>query len=234
MLCAVGPERGLRLITRAQWDTILEAAKCSILDTLSNASCDSYVLSESSLFVYSHKMILKTCGTTTLLRCLDLLVEATKVSEQGRAGQQQDGGGGRPIAAAASGTSTSCLCAVSPTPMPHVSLPLYLLPHLCSFAQALGMKVEWLAYTRKDFIFPTVQKFPHRDPNEEVNYLKERYPEGHAFVMGPLTGDHWFVFVADYLDRSTDNCVDRTLDVSAGGMREERRRWLPVRRRKEA
>lgn len=77
------------------------------------------------------------------------------------------------------------------------------------------MAVEWLAYTRKDFLFPSVQKFPHRDPNEETAYLKQHFPAGHAFVMGPLTGDHWFVFVADYLDRPTTECVDRTLDVSA-------------------
>jgi hypothetical protein len=28
--------------------------------------------------------------------------------------------------------------------------------------------MEWLAYTRKDFQFPHVQMFPHRDPAEEV------------------------------------------------------------------
>lgn len=78
---------------------------------MSNGSCDSYVLSESSLFVYSHKMILKTCGTTTLLMALEPLIAA---------------------------------------------------------ARALGMSLEWLAYTRKDFTFPLVQKFPHRDPLEEV------------------------------------------------------------------
>lgn len=31
------------------------------------------------------------------------------------------------------------------------------------------MKVEWVAYTRKNFNFPEVQKFPHRDPQEEVS-----------------------------------------------------------------
>jgi S-adenosylmethionine decarboxylase len=75
----VGPERGLRQITRPQWDAILQEARCTILDSLSNDKVDSYVLSESSLFVYSHKMILKTCGTTTLLRCIDMLLEIAKV-----------------------------------------------------------------------------------------------------------------------------------------------------------
>jgi len=34
------------------------------------------------------------------------------------------------------------------------------------------MKVEWVAYTRKNFNFPEVQKFPHRDPQEEVSRIK--------------------------------------------------------------
>jgi Adenosylmethionine decarboxylase len=75
------------------------------------------------------------------------------------------------------------------------------------------MEVEWVAYTRKDFQFPLVQKFPHRDPNEESVFLKKFFPEGDAYVLGPLTGDHWFVYVADYVDRPTEQCVDRTLNL---------------------
>lgn len=159
----LGPARGLRTICKEQWSTILEAARCSILASMSNDYVDSYVLSESSLFVYSHKMILKTCGTTTLLMALDSLLPVTT---------------------------------------------------------AIGMKVEWIAYTRKDFQFPQRQQFPHRDPNEESNFLMERFPEGSAYIMGPITGDHWFVFVADYVDRSTDACVDRTLDMMMFGLDE--------------
>ncbi|MCE7766557.1 hypothetical protein GQL56_28420, partial [Pseudomonas putida] len=48
-------------------DEILGPAECTRVDSLSNDDVDSYVLSESSLFVYSYKIIIKTCGTTKLL-----------------------------------------------------------------------------------------------------------------------------------------------------------------------
>ncbi|PWA53753.1 S-adenosylmethionine decarboxylase proenzyme [Artemisia annua] len=59
--------KGLRSLTKAQLDEILGPAECTIVDNLSNDYVDSYVLSESSLFVYSYKIIIKTCGTTKLL-----------------------------------------------------------------------------------------------------------------------------------------------------------------------
>ncbi|ESQ32932.1 hypothetical protein EUTSA_v10004463mg [Eutrema salsugineum] len=59
--------KGLRALTKAQLDEILTPAACSIVSSLSNSFVDSYVLSESSLFVYPYKIIIKTCGTTKLL-----------------------------------------------------------------------------------------------------------------------------------------------------------------------
>eukprot|EP00904_Undaria_pinnatifida_P009011 jgi/Undpi1/523/HiC_scaffold_10.g03987.m1 len=64
----VGHENGLRAIRREQWDAILKQAQCHIMHHRGNEWFDSYVLSESSLFVYKSKVVLKTCGTTALLR----------------------------------------------------------------------------------------------------------------------------------------------------------------------
>lgn len=80
----IDPEgKGLRSLTKQQLDEILGPAECTIVDSLSNEHLDSYVLSESSLFVYPYKIIIKTCGTTKLLRSIPpilKLAEATSLS----------------------------------------------------------------------------------------------------------------------------------------------------------
>ncbi|XP_068648070.1 S-adenosylmethionine decarboxylase proenzyme-like [Aristolochia californica] len=70
--------RGLRVLSRSELDSILDAARCTIVDELSNKEFDSYVLSESSLFVYPHKMILKTCGTTKLLDAIPAILQLSE------------------------------------------------------------------------------------------------------------------------------------------------------------
>ncbi|XP_043689267.1 S-adenosylmethionine decarboxylase proenzyme-like [Telopea speciosissima] len=67
--------KGLRNLTKTQLDEILTPAECTIVASLSNADVDSYVLSESSLFVYAYKIIIKTCGTTKLLLSIPPILE---------------------------------------------------------------------------------------------------------------------------------------------------------------
>lgn len=138
---------GLRKLTREQLDEICSKAKCSILSKKSNHHMDAYVLSESSLFVYDLRLIMKTCGTTTLLCCLSTIF---------------------------------------------------------TFAGELNMELAWLGYSRKNFLFPSAQIWPHANFGEEIRYINShknllQHLNGSGHILGPVTGDHWFVYVAENL-----------------------------------
>lgn len=65
---------GLRRLSQQQVNDLLKLAECTIVSELHNSLFDSYVLSESSLFIYPYKIIIKTCGRTQLLKCISLLL----------------------------------------------------------------------------------------------------------------------------------------------------------------
>ena len=173
-LPGAGDIRGCRGLTRAQLDCILEEARCTILSRMSNAHLDAYVLRESSLFVYAHKVVVKTCGRTTLLRCLRRLVQEA--------------------------TST------------------------------LGLQLEWVGYSRKNYCFPDDQVAPHGCFEDELRYLKahqgdaEKVFDGSGYVLGPLTGDHWFVYVSDQCERPASSATERTVNVMMFDLPEDVRR----------
>lgn len=67
-----------------QWSAILQHASCSILSKIScgdcakkksRRGCTAFVLSESSLFVYDRRIVLKTCGQTSPIHVLPSLFE---------------------------------------------------------------------------------------------------------------------------------------------------------------
>lgn len=157
-----GQKSGFRTLPRRDLDNICTKARCTILSSMSNNYLDAYVLSESSLFVYNYMVVIKTCGTTTLLRCLALLIE---------------------------------------------------------LGRRLELELDWVGYSRKNFNFPDDQCFPHGSFTQELEYLYGHKQlceklNGNGYTLGPITGDHWFVFVADKTIRNVgDLDNDRVLNI---------------------
>jgi S-adenosylmethionine decarboxylase len=147
--------QGLRAISKDQWQEMLNFSSCTIISEKKNEFFDSYVLSESSLFVFPLKIMIKTCGTTTLLK---------------------------------------------------------IIPKLLEYASQCSLEVEYVTYSRKNFLFPEKQVFPHNDWNVELNYLG-KYFEGQSYVLGPITKDHWYLYVADYSEPSNACSNEVTLEI---------------------
>ena len=57
------------------WARIVSTAGAHILSKIHNAHCDAFLLSESSLFVFDHKLIMITCGQTRLADAVVELLE---------------------------------------------------------------------------------------------------------------------------------------------------------------
>ncbi|WVZ11037.1 hypothetical protein V8G54_015567 [Vigna mungo] len=66
---------GLRKLEFESLEQVLEAVQCTVVSAVGNSYFDAYVLSESSLFVYPTKIIIKTCGTTQLLKSILPLIQ---------------------------------------------------------------------------------------------------------------------------------------------------------------
>jgi len=108
---------------------------------------DAYVLSESSLFVYPTKIMIKTCGGTTLLRAI---------------------------------------------------------PKLLEFASLVGLNPEVVVYSRKNFVKPDRQETVHHSFHSEVELLQSYCDNlGQAYSFGPITAEHWNLFVGDLSSKSS-------------------------------
>ncbi len=72
-------EDGLKAVSPSTWEGMLDLVNCKVLSIVKSDHVDAYLLSESSMFVFPHKIILKTCGTTTLLLGLRRLLRIAAV-----------------------------------------------------------------------------------------------------------------------------------------------------------
>lgn len=178
---------GLRSVPKAVWETMLDIVKCKVLSVIESSHVDAYLLSESSMFVFPHKLILKTCGTTTLLLGLEKLltiaakaltglntsasfVKLSTVDSNGSDAKSDDDHDNDEASTAMSDSS---------------------------FIQErqLGSIVKHAFYSRKSFMFPERQKGPHRDWMLEVAVLDRFFDYGSAYTVGKMNGDHWLLWM---------------------------------------
>jgi len=129
---------GLFQIQKDEWVQMLKLVRCEIIGFISNEFLHAYLLSESSMFVSPYCLVLKTCGTTTLLLCLEKLLK---------------------------------------------------------IASSVGLKqVDQFFYSRKSFMFPEYQKFPHTNWDVEIAFVEKKFKNGSAYVVGKTNGSHWYCY----------------------------------------
>ncbi|TPX37731.1 adenosylmethionine decarboxylase [Synchytrium microbalum] len=144
-------ETGLRVVPKHVWDDMLAIVKAQVLSSVHNEYADAYLLSESSMFIYPRKLILKTCGTTTLLHAVPRILDIAR--------------------------------------------------EYCGFHH-----VDHIFYSRKAFLFPDKQVWPHGKWGDEVVYLDYLFPSSQyntaGYVVGKVNGDHWCCYLASPITQS--------------------------------
>ncbi|KAJ3067926.1 spermidine resistance protein [Rhizoclosmatium hyalinum] len=165
---------GLRVVPRPAWEEMLDIVKCKVLSVINNEHADAYLLSESSMFIYPNRLMLKTCGTTTLLNAIPRIFEIARE-----------------------------YCGID--------------------------DIEAIFYSRKAFLFPERQIYPHGKWGDEVNYLDSLFPEENyetsGYVVGKVNGDHWCMYQATplvkVLNEDGDELVVGSSAASIASAKEE-------------
>jgi len=75
------PQSGIRDNHDGRWDRVVKASQAEIVSKKSTQHLDAYILSESSLFVWNDRILIITCGKTTLLNSVPKLLEIVDQKE---------------------------------------------------------------------------------------------------------------------------------------------------------
>lgn len=79
------------------------------------------------------------------------------------------------------------------------TVPLKAVPRILELASAAGMKPEWLGYSRRNLLSPGEQPREHQCIPDEIAACNAACENaGHAHILGPVDGDHWLVYNADF------------------------------------
>ncbi|CAG8536190.1 10456_t:CDS:2 [Acaulospora morrowiae] len=161
---------GLRSIEKDVWMDVLSIVKCKILNIIENDYMDAFLLSESSMFIYPHKLILKTCGTTTLLtaipRLLEIATERCKLSKVWR-------------------VFYSRKSFMFPERQPH--------PHK-DWKDEIAYLDQYF-----DRVW-SISSFPQSlqsllQAHYRLTVVKQKIYNGAAYIVGKINGDHWCLYL---------------------------------------
>lgn len=94
------------------------------------------------------------------------------------------------------------------------TVPTRSIPKILAVASGVGMSVEWLSYSRKDFLAPTEQPPEHQSFEAETALCREVCKGvGDAYILGPITGEHWLVYDAEFIPTDCARRGDYQIDI---------------------
>eukprot|EP00929_Paragymnodinium_shiwhaense_P047997 TRINITY_DN24336_c0_g1_i1.p1 TRINITY_DN24336_c0_g1~~TRINITY_DN24336_c0_g1_i1.p1 ORF type:complete len:400 (-),score=72.64 TRINITY_DN24336_c0_g1_i1:188-1387(-) len=99
------------------------------------------------------------------------------------------------------------------------TVPLGSVDKCIELGNKVGLKPEWLCYSRKEFQAPEKQPAEHRGMEAEIATCRQLCNGvGDAYVLGPLSGEHWMLYNADFLQPDCNQRGDFTVDMMMYGL----------------
>lgn len=99
------------------------------------------------------------------------------------------------------------------------TVPLDAVRLMLALGEQQGLQPEWVCYSRKCFLRPARQPEEYRNSEEEIKRCRAVCDGiGDAFVLGPLTGDHWLLYNCPVLKVDGFQRQDVTFDMVMYGL----------------
>mmetsp|Transcript_66601 Transcript_66601/g.119870 ORF Transcript_66601/g.119870 Transcript_66601/m.119870 type:complete len:347 (+) Transcript_66601:129-1169(+) len=79
------------------------------------------------------------------------------------------------------------------------TVPMSAMNAMRDIGKEQGLDTEWSCYSRKNFLAPSQQPEEHQSQEAEIACCRQACGGvGDAYVLGPMTGEHWLIFDVVY------------------------------------
>lgn len=91
------------------------------------------------------------------------------------------------------------------------TVPIDALEKIAAIGRAISMEPEWVCFSRKSFLAPSAQPAEHQTTENEIESCQKATRAvaasgsqvaedgaGDAYILGPLTGEHWLIYNKDF------------------------------------